>query len=74
MSSVALWLAGFVAIGGLAAYEVAGILPWTPFHTISFFAAKKPWLHWLIAAGFLALGVSGAVWFGWLHLSRGIAK
>ncbi|MGH7749746.1 MAG: hypothetical protein ACREQ5_34020 [Candidatus Dormibacteria bacterium] len=64
-----------VVVGAFTAYEEAGLEPgFRTIHTISYYAARHPWLKWLIVALFVAGGVAGGIWFGFFHLRNGIPK
>lgn len=46
-----------------SAYEI-GALVTKRYHTVSYYAQRKPWLKYLIYALFIGAGLGGAIWWG----------
>lgn len=71
--AIVAWLIVTTIVYVLAIYEILGVLPDTPVHTVSFFASR----NWIIAWAILIAVPLGAgvfdVWF-WFHIHHVILK
>lgn len=71
--AIVAWLVVAAAAYVLAIYEILGLLPDTPIHTISFFSSRNLWLAVTIMVAVPLGAIIFDVWFFW-HIHQHILK